>query len=254
MQSPGLLETGSPALSVRDHRPCIGITRAATIGGGGIEVSWTVGDVMTKEVVTVEVETDFKSCVDLLRVHGISAMPVVEGDFVLGIVSEFDLLLKEESRDPVTHLKRGQVSQANGRLAGDVMTHPALCIGPGASITDAARLMHKRAVKRLPVVDEHGRLVGIVSRHDLLKAFLRSDESIRREVAEDLLAKALFIDNGAVGVDVQDGVMTLTGELETKSLADLVTRLASSVDGVVGVDSRIQFRLDDTGRNVEVHG
>jgi CBS domain-containing protein len=211
-----------------------------------LEMPWTVGDVMTKEVVTVGVNTDFKTCVGLLRAHRISATPVVDGDFILGIVSEFDLLLKEEGRDTFGHLKRRESSQANARTAGDVMTHPALCIGSGASITDAARLMHKRAVKRLPVVDAHGRLVGIVSRHDLLKSFLRSDESIRGEVAEDLLARTLWIEQGAVTVSVQDGVVALAGELETKSLADLVTRLVGSVDGVVGVDSRLGFRLDDT--------
>ena len=213
---------------------------------------WTVGDVMTKEVVTVVVSTDFKTCVDLLRVHRISAIPVVEGDFVLGIVSEFDLLLKEEGRDAFAHLKRSQRSQASARTAGDVMTHPALCIGCGASITEAARLMHKRAVKHLVVVDEHGRLVGIVSRHDLLKSFLRSDESIRREVADDLLAKALWIDKDAMTVHVQDGVVTLTGELETKSLADLATRLVGWIEGVVGVDSRLGFRLDDTHIKAEL--
>jgi CBS domain-containing protein len=211
-----------------------------------LEMPWTVGDVMTREVVTVGVNTDFKACVDLLRAHRISAMPVVDGDFILGIVSEFDLLLKEEGRDTFAHLKRRQSCQANARTAGDVMTHPALCIGSGASITDAARLMHKRTVKRLPVVDAHGRLVGIVSRHDLLKSFLRSDESIRREVADDLLSRALWIDQGAVAVSVQDGVVAVAGELETKSLADLVARLVGSVNGVVGVDSRLSFRLDDT--------
>lgn len=209
---------------------------------------WTVGDVMTKEVVTVVVSTDFKTCVDLLRVHRISAMPVVEGDFVLGIVSEFDLLLKEEGRDAFAHLKRRQRSQANARTAGDVMTHPALCIGCGASITEAARLMHKRAVKHLIVVDEHGRLVGIVSRHDLLKSFLRSDESIRHEVADDLLAN----DTHALTVHVQDGVVALTGELETKSLADLATRLVGWIEGVVGVDSGLGFRLDDTHLKAEL--
>ena len=86
---------------------------------------WTVGDVMTTEVVTVGVNTDFKTSVDLLRANRISAMPVVEGEFILGIVSEFDLLLKEEGRDPLAHLKRRQSSQASARTAGDVMTHPA---------------------------------------------------------------------------------------------------------------------------------
>jgi CBS-domain-containing membrane protein len=209
-------------------------------------MAWTVGDVMTKEVVTVAADTDFKTCVDLLRVHGISALPVVDGDYVLGIVSEFDLLLKEERRDSETQLKRRQDHQARGRTAGDVMTSPALCIGLHASLAEAAQLMHKRTVKRLPVVDDHGRLVGIVSRHDLLKSFLRSDESIRREIVEDLIEKAMWIDPRTVDVDVRDGVVVLTGELETKSLANLVTRLVAAVEGVVGVDGRLGFRLDDT--------
>jgi CBS domain-containing protein len=213
---------------------------------------WAVEDVMTKKVVTVGPDTDFKTCVNLLRTHRISAMPVVDGDFVLGIVSEFDLLLKEEGRDPSAHLKWRQRGQAEARTAGDVMAHPALCIGAGASITDAARLMHKRTVKRLPVVDAQGRLVGIVSRHDLLRSFLLSDESIRREVAEDLLARALWIDQHAVAVEVRDGVVALTGELETKSLADLVTRLVGSIDGVVGVDNGLAFRLDDTHLKAEL--
>jgi CBS domain-containing protein len=209
-------------------------------------MSWTVGDVMTKDVVTVGPDTDFKACVDLLRVKGVSALPVVDGDYVLGIVSEHDLLLKEENRDPEVHLRRREVNQAKGRTAGVVMRSPALCVGLGESLARTARLMHKRAVKRMPVLDETGRLVGIVSRHDLLKAFLRSDESIRHEVCKDLLEKELWIDSRAVDVDVRDGVVALTGELETRSLADLLARLVGAVEGVVGVDSRLAFRLDDT--------
>ncbi len=209
-------------------------------------MAWTVSDVMTKEVVTVGADTDFKTCVDLLRVHGVSAVPVVDGDYVLGIVSEFDLLLKEESRDSVAHLARRQGRQAKARTAAEVMSSPALCVGVGASLAEVARLMHKRAVRRLPVVDAAGRLVGIVSRPDLLKVFLRSDESIRREVVEDLIEKTLWIDHRAVEVEVRAGVVVLTGELETKSLTELVARRVAAVEGVVGVDGRLGFRLDDT--------
>lgn len=209
-------------------------------------MAWTVGDVMTREVVTVGPETDFKTCVDLLRINGVSALPVVEGGYVLGMVSEHDLLLKEEDRGSGVHLRRRELNQARGRTAGDVMHSPALCVGLGASLTEAARLMHRRAVKRLPVLDARGKLVGIVSRHDLLKTYLRSDESIRREIRVEVLQKEMWIDNRAMDVDVKDGVVALVGEVETKSLADLVTRMVGSVEGVVGVDSRLAFRLDDT--------
>lgn len=215
-------------------------------------MAWTVGDVMTKEVVTVGPETDFKTCVDLLRTRGVSALPVVEGDYVLGIVSEHDLLLKEEDRGTGNHLRRRELNQARGRTAGDVMHSPALCVGLGASVAEAARLMHKRAVKRLPVVDARGRLVGIVSRSDLLKIYLRSDESIRREICVEVLEKEMWIDNSGMEVEVKDGIVALSGELETKSLADLVTRLVGSVEGVVGVDSRLAFRLDDTHIKAEL--
>jgi len=209
-------------------------------------MAWTVGDVMTREVVTVGPETDFKTCVDLLRINGVSALPVVEGGYVLGMVSEHDLLLKEEGRGSRVHLRRRELNQARGRTAGDVMHSPALCVGLGASLTEAARLMHRRAVKRLPVLDARGKLVGIVSRHDLLKTYLRSDESIRREIRVEVLQKEMWIDDLAMDVDVKDGVVALVGEVETKSLADLVTRMVGSVEGVVGVDSRLAFRLDDT--------
>ena len=209
-------------------------------------MAWTVGDVMTREVVTVGPETDFKTCVDLLRINGVSALPVVEGGYVLGMVSEHDLLLKEEGRGSRVHLRRRELNQARGRTAGDVMHSPALCVGLGASLTEAARLMHRRAVKRLPVLDARGKLVGIVSRHDLLKTYLRSDESIRREMRVEVLQKEMWIDDLAMDVDVKDGVVALVGEVETKSLADLVTRMVGSVEGVVGVDSRLAFRLDDT--------
>jgi CBS-domain-containing membrane protein len=210
-------------------------------------MAWKVGDVMTREVVTVGPELDFKGCVDLLRVHAVSALPVVDGDFrLLGIISEADLLLKEERRDSRDHLRSRQKRKAIARTAGDVMSKPVWSVGQSASLAEAARLMHNRAVKRLPVVDAGGRLVGIVSRVDLLKPFLRSDESIRREIAEDLLKKTLWIDQETVDVSVQDGVVRLAGELETKSLVELVFRLAEAIEGVVGVDNRLGHRLDDT--------
>ncbi len=209
---------------------------------------------MTKDVVTVDPDTNFKDCVNLLRLHGISALPVVNKDgLLLGIVSEFDLLAKEAERGakPTTGGGRFKRKLAAGRTAAYVMTSPAIAIGPDASIAEAARRMHRERVKRLPVVDGTGKLIGITSRFDLLKPFMRSDESIRKEVVDHVLSKVLVIDPKALDIEVRSGLVSLNGELETKSLADLVVRLVESVEGTVGVDSKLTWKLDDTHLGVE---
>jgi CBS-domain-containing membrane protein len=216
-------------------------------------MSWTVTDVMTKDVVAVGPGAGFKECVRLLRVHRISALPVISKDCkLLGIVSEADLLAKEEQRgsEPGGFNLGGNGRRASAWTAEDLMTSPAIAVGPAASVPEAARLMHRRRIKRLPVIDAEGRLVGIVSRSDLLKTFMRSDESIRREVADQLLRKTLFIDPNEISVEVNDGLVRLSGELETKSLADLVVRLVERAEGTVGVDSNLTYRFDDSSLHV----
>lgn len=219
-------------------------------------MSWAITDVMTKEVVVVGPQVGFKECVNMLRLHRVSALPVVNGDGKLvGIVSEADLLAKEEQRGakrPWIGLIRRQSRHASGRTASDVMSSPAITIGPAASVPEAARLMHRLRVKRLPVIDAEGRLVGIVSRYDLLKTFMRSGESIRREIADQVLKKTLFIDPKSIDVEVEDGLVGLSGEVETKSLADVVVRLVERVEGTVGVDSKLTYRLDDTSLRAEL--
>lgn len=210
-------------------------------------MTWKVSDVMTRKVVTVGPQEGFKTCVDLLRIHEISAVPVVDDEGrLLGIVSEYDLLQKEESQDT----RRHKSHKAAGRTAAEVMTSPAWSISTDAALGEAARLMHGKKVKRLPVVDAGGKLLGIVSRADLLKPYLRSDESIRREITEQVMVKTLFIDPRMVDVDVRDGVVQLSGELETKSLGGLVVKLAEGVEGVVGVDNKMSYRLDDSHTSV----
>jgi CBS-domain-containing membrane protein len=212
-------------------------------------MSWTVADVMTKDVVSVGPEEDFKSVAKLMHLHEVSALPVVdqEGKLV-GIVSESDLLAKERERGanrPLLGLRWNEDSLADARTAGDVMTSPAICIAPDASIPEAARLMYREAVKRLPVIGQKGDLLGIVSRADLLKTFTRSDESIRRDIIEDVLKKALFIDPRTVHVEVVNGLVRLSGELESKSLAGLLVKMIERVEGTVAVDSKLTGRLDD---------
>ena len=218
-------------------------------------MSWTVADVMTRDVVAVGPDEDFKTVAKLMHLHEVSALPVVDHDGKLvGIVSESDLLAKERERGanrPLLGLRWSEDNLAAARTAGDVMTSPAICIAPDASIPEAARLMYREAVKRLPVIDQKGDLLGIVSRADLLKTFTRSDESIRRDVIEDVFKKSLFIDPRTVHVEVANGLVRLTGELESKSLAKLLVQMVGRVEGTVAVDSKLTSRLDDSKIHVD---
>jgi CBS-domain-containing membrane protein len=222
-------------------------------------MSWNVASVMTRDVVAVAPDAPYKEVVERLHERGVSAVPVVDADRrVLGIVSEADLLLKEERvlQWPGERLldPHGDAARAAARSAAGLMTSPAVTVESRASLTQAARLMHRHHVKRLPVVDSTGRLVGIVSRGDLLLAFLRSDESIAGEVREHVLTDTLSIDPDDLGVRVEDGVVRLEGRLETRSLARILVRLVAAVEGVVGVvgvDHRLSWRLDDVGLRPE---
>lgn len=219
-------------------------------------MSWKVADVMTKDVLTVGPEEDFKTCARLLQSRDVSALPVVDAHGrLLGIVSEADLLAKERERGarrPFLGIRWADEGGAAGaRTAGQAMTAPAISIAPTATIPEAARLMYREAVKRLPVVDRSGRVIGIVSRADLLKTFTRSDASIRKDIVEEVIKKALVIDPRAVTVQVHDGVVDLRGELESKTLCNVLVRMAERVEGTVGVESALTYRLDDTKLRIE---
>lgn len=219
-------------------------------------MSWNVAAVMTRQVVTVLPQATYKEVVERMTAHCVSAVPVVDADRRLqGIISEADVLLKEERPphrpggpllDP-----HGEAARAEARTAAALMTAPAITVRPETTLREAARLMHHRHVKRLPVVDGDGRLVGIVSRADLLLPFLREDQSIEGEVRDQVVHETLMLDPDSVTVTVQGGVVRLEGEVESRSLAGILARLVSGVEGVVGVDSRLTWRLDDRGLGVE---
>ena len=215
-----------------------------------------VTSVMTARPVMATETTGFKEIASLLAEHRISALPVVnEVGRLVGVVSESDLLLKEtfDSLDH-SHLlesshKRRDRAKAEALLARDLMTSPALSIGPSAVITEAARLMHDKNVKRLPVVDENGRVVGIVTRGDLLKVFLRPDSEIREDVVEGVIVKTLWMDPNGIGVRVDNGVVELSGEVDRKSDIRVLHHLIGGLDGVVGVAEHLRYRYDDTRAN-----
>lgn len=207
-----------------------------------------------QDVVVVHADTPFKEIARVLAERRISAVPVVDEQIrVVGVVSEADLLYKESRLEPHKTSVFGGRQEARARdkaeatVARDLMTAPAVTIGPGDDVVRAARLMEDRKVKRLPVVDEAGRLVGILSRHDLLGLFTRPDAEIRTEILEDVLLRTLWIDPREVDVTVTDGVVRLRGTVENRSVAELITRLVRRTDGVVQVVDEIGYVRDDSG-------
>jgi CBS-domain-containing membrane protein len=212
-----------------------------------------VQDVMTTVVVAASPDMSYKQLVQLLAEHQVSAVPVVDGrGRVLGVVSEADLLLKREHPHglsealwPQSRRRRVERSKARGTVAADLMTSPAITISQQASVVEAARLLHAEGVKRLPVEDALGRLVGIVSRSDLLAAFLRPDEEIRREVEEDLIRRDLVMSPARFHISVRDGVVVLQGTCERHSLIPILIRAVEGVEGVVRVENRLGYDVED---------
>ncbi|MGW1656504.1 CBS domain-containing protein [Streptomyces atratus] len=188
-----------------------------------------VGEVMTSEVVCASRQTPLDVVVRLLDRHRIRALPVVDhDDKVVGVVSCADLA-------------HGSAATA----AGELMTTPAVTIHPEQRVSDAARLMERQDVDRLPVVDEEDRLIGIATRRDLLRVFLRTDEEIRQQVVEEVLFSALGLPPGVVAVSVRDGMVVLEGRLHHRSDVPLAVRSTWRLEGVVGVVSRLGFDIDD---------
>ncbi|GHC47484.1 CBS domain-containing protein [Streptomyces violaceochromogenes] len=200
--------------------------------------SHTVGEVMTSDVVQACRTTPFKEVVRLLDHHRISGLPVVDDDDkVLGVVSGTDLVRDQANRagrDP-----------ARAVTAQDLMSVPAITVHPEQSVPDAARLMERRGVERLPVVDEEDRLIGIATRRDLLRVFLRTDDDIRRQVTEDVLVGGLGLPPDAVRVSVRDGVATLDGRVELRSQVPEAVHSVWRLEGVVGVVNGLTFLDDD---------
>lgn len=224
-----------------------------------IGVSWTVDKVMTRKVVTASPSTPYKELARRMSESAVSALPVVDlvGDEgrLVGIVSEDDLLAKRDP-DPWRSMaarSRGDEALSEALTAAELMTSPAITVRAEDSLARAAQLMHRKRVKRLPVMDREGRLVGIVSRGDLIKAFLRSDESIRQEVLNDVLVRTLHLDPAAVEVTVNEGVVRVEGELESKRLVAVLRRLVRGIEGVVGMEDRLTFRPDGAPSHKQPH-
>lgn len=193
----------------------------------------TVDDVMTHAAISVDTGTQFKDIVESMRQWRISALPVLSADGrVAGVVSEADLLLKAQGMD-----------ESRAVTAGRLMTAPAVTVTKDATIAGAARLMARGHLKRLPVVDDDGRLVGVVSRGDLLKIYLRPDGDIGAELRELLMAHLIPAGSSVVHVHVANGIVHLHGTVPDPALQDMVVRVARTVPGVVDVTAQLDVEV-----------
>ena len=199
----------------------------------------TVNEILLRkgdQVLTVSTDTAVLNAAELMNEHKIGALLVLDEGDLIGIFTERDVLQRvvAEQLNPVT------------TTVGDVMSRGVVTVGPDLSIYEAAKIMSVQDVKRLPVVDAEDRLLGVISRSDIVSIFTRPDDVIEDEIREDLIRRVLFVDPDQLDVEVQNGVITFVGEIGTRTEARLLTELASRLDGVLRVESRLTWRIDDT--------
>jgi CBS domain-containing protein len=224
----------------------------------------TVASLMTREVITADVGSSFKDVVKLLEDNAISAVPVLDGGYPVGVVSEADLLPKEEFRGGTEEAPgvfagravKHRWEQASGLTAQDVMTSPVKTVQPDTAASAAARELATEGLRRLFVMDSDGALVGVLSRRDLLKLFLREDDELRTEIREEILGRMLWVDPDTIDVEVSGGVVTMQGPLERRSEAEIAEHLVRALPGVVDVHNRLQAEWNDTTqpRQTEIFG
>ena len=207
----------------------------------------TVKDVMSTHVIAVRESASYKEMAAMLREQRVSAFPVIDDDNkVIGVVSETDLLTKEALEGTVPRtlqsLTRQRVrSQVNAVTAADLMTKPAVTIGPDEPVTDAARLMFNRRVKRLPVISDDGTLIGIVTRSDVLSVYSRPDAEIQHQVTQDLILGTFLCDPARFTVTVKDGIVTIEGTPETTPVGLDIIDAVRHMEGVVAVRDRLSY-------------
>ena len=215
-----------------------------------------VRDLMTGDVVTVHPTATIKDVAKLLVEHRISGMPVVDDSGrVVGVVSEGDLIFKEQAPDsaerrPLARIfgdspaTRAQLAKALALTAGDAMTAPAITVNADSLVTEAAATMTRDRVNRLPVV-EGDVLVGLVSRADVVRAFVRTDEELAEAICEDVLYGTLWLDPSLFDVVVTDGKALIRGRVERRSEVEMIERMTKMVPGVIGATTELTWELDD---------
>ncbi len=218
-----------------------------------------IDDVMTRKVWTVRPGWRLKEVAALLTEHGIGGVPVVDDEgHPLGVVSRTDIVIKETAEIPRSGglrslFGRDETSavamKVNARTAGEAMSAPAVTIDPDLPLSLAAAKMLKESVNRLLVVRRE-MLVGIITRHDLVRAFARSDAEVEQEIRSDVITDLSWPD--ALELSIHDGEVMLRGHVDSVSDARALPRMVRHVLGVVSVDSELRGWDAATKQQVEV--
>ena len=210
----------------------------------------SVEQVMTTKVITVSPETPIAEVARILVEREISGLPVVDaGGRVVGVVSEGDLLVREAGHWSDEHRRR-RGGKVDAQTAGEAMTSPALTIEPFRAIHAVAEIMIEHHVNRLPVVDPEGRLLGLVSRADLVRTFVRTDAQLEETIRTEVLIREMWLDPDKFEVRVERGVAKVTGTTIKRSTAEVIARLLAMVPGIVSVETDITWDIDDGGVTV----
>jgi CBS domain-containing protein len=212
-----------------------------------------VADVMTRDPATVPPEASLRDAAAVLLDQGVSGLPVTDGEGrLVGIITEADFVAAEAERDDSrrhrilgTLLGRERSALGSAERVGDVMATSVETVRERDTVAAVARAMLQHNVKRLPVVDQAGKLVGIVSRADVVKSFVREDAGIVADVETLLANRVIIVEPGAVTVTSEDGVVGLQGEVETRSEAEALAEIVAHLDGVLRVDNRLRWKVDD---------
>jgi CBS domain-containing protein len=221
--------------------------RAMLRSEGAKAMTTTVRDVMTRRVIAVREDADYKDIVCALRRYQVSACPVVDYDGrVIGVVSEADLLYKATDPDMPIGLIRlewrlHEQTKATAVTAGQLMTAPPVVIDPSAPVKVAAKVMQDRQIKRLPVAGPDGRLVGIVTRSDVLSVFERPDTDIWDQVLKLIASEEFGLDPDEFDVTVRSGVVTICGQVDRRDIALRLLARVRHAEGVVGIRDRLSY-------------
>jgi CBS domain-containing protein len=239
--------TGTFAPDVRRAASVPSKVKKQVSTGKRAAVKSTVKDVMSTHVIAVRQDAPYKEMAAMLRAQRVSAFPVLDDhNKVVGVVSESDLLTKEALEGTVSGVSQSMMSQREHARAGavtaaELMSTPPVTIGPDEPVTQAARLMYSRRVKRLPVTSDDGTLIGIVTRADVLSVYSRSDADIQREIIQDLIQGMFRCDPARFTVSVTDGIATIEGTAESTVVGRDIIESARHVEGVVAVRDRLGY-------------